>query len=293
MGLLEEGPRATGSTEAETSARIVRSTQAGEEELQRIQKVVQLQNQQASAADSPQAAPVPLTGRMRTRRLATQALTLCCANASHQVAQQVCDILALLIQCCISLLGAAGVPDWLAFDVVVCRCAAQACIQVAKGRKNLEDMCDDMECSAQLPEAFRTLLPCVAWEASICDIGPEALREHQVDVVLWTCLKQSIIALARGTSNLNYLDMKHSGEFIAAKREWCRRANITSAAERMQSALTEGQIQAVAVQKQQSKAKVSTVLWGSSPFTLRGLQDSQGPVSPQVAPCRLRLLSRS
>ena len=150
--------------------------------------------------------------------------------------------------------------DVALLDVVVCSGSSQACVQVGMGRKNLEDMCDDIECSSQLPEAFRTLLPCVAWESSICDISPEALREHQVDVVLWTCLKRCIIALARGASNLNYHDMKHSADFIAAKQEWCRRASITSAAERMQSALAEGQIQAVAVQKQQSKAKVRTVL---------------------------------
>lgn len=223
MGLIQELSRVEGSEESEATARHVRITQAGEEELQRIQSVMQQQAQQSSAASAPQATPDPLTARMRTRRLATQALTLCSASASHQVAQQ-----------------------------------------VTKGRKNLEDLCDDIDCSAQLPEAFRTLLPCVAWEPSICDLGPEVLKDHQVDIILWTCLKQCIILLARGASNLTYYDMKHSPDFISSKREWCRRANVTSAQERMQSALAEGQTQAVAVQKQQSKAKVSTVMLSRS-----------------------------
>ena len=88
MGLVEEAPRA--SADAEASARVVCITPAGVEELQRIQSVLQQQNQQASSESSPKSAPLPVTSRLRTRRLATQALTLYCAGASHQVAIQVC-----------------------------------------------------------------------------------------------------------------------------------------------------------------------------------------------------------
>lgn len=152
----------------------------------------------------------------------------------------------------------------------------QQCTQVEKGRKNLEELCADIDCSAQLSEAFRTVLPCVAWEASICDIAPEALREHSVDIVLWTCMKQCIIALARGASDLSYYDMKHSADFVRSKREWCRRAEKTSAAQRMQSALAEGQVQAFAVQKQQSKAKVRALrLFGSKTDSVSGVSTTE------------------
>jgi hypothetical protein len=106
LGLLQEVPGSCGTADGGQSgagARHIRITEAGEEELRRIQAVLQRQNEAGAAACGTEAARAPpVTARMRTRRLATQALTLCCASAPHQVAQQVWDIVLdnLLVQPC-------------------------------------------------------------------------------------------------------------------------------------------------------------------------------------------------
>jgi hypothetical protein len=120
------------------------------------------------------------------------------------------------------------------------------------------------------------------------------LREHHVDAILWKCLKGYIIELARGASNLRYHDMKLSADFIAAKQDWCKQMYHASVAEKVQVAIAEGHVQAVAVQKQRDKAQVST-LWrlsSASTFcTARNRQHVEAGCILQVS-LALRKLSR-
>jgi hypothetical protein len=89
-------------------------------------------------------------------------------------------------------------------------------------RQQLAEFCSTLglDDQAELPSAFRALLPCTAFHHCLApvDIVHSALRAYGVSLVLWSHFSVIIMSLARGV--VPCASLAQTSDFQAAKASW-------------------------------------------------------------------------